>query len=959
MKSPFLPERQASPCSGHIYHARLTAVTLLSALTCYLISSAWIFPGILKSHGGLSASERKHILGRCQSLNVLPGQHRVRSESDRFVAGTNATLLRNGKVSFELGRASGLVYGDILLDKGLVKAVGYISPKLLASFGEDELSITDLGGSWVTPGLVDLHSHIGVGSVPSLKGASDGNSFKAPILPWLRSLDALNTHDDAYALSIAGGVTTTQVLPGSANNIGGQAFVIKLRPTAEGSSISKVIEPPHTLNGTDVDPSLPPRWRHMKHACGENPSRTYSATRMDSAWAFREAYNEARKIRDAQDAYCAKAEHGKWKDIGAWPEELKWEALVDVLRGRVKLAVHCYEPVDFDGIVRLTNEFKFPVASFHHAGSAYLVPDLLKKTYGGAPAIALFASNFRKKREAYRGSEFGPRVLADNGIRVVMKACRILRTFKGHADHPVVNSRYLLNEAAVAYYYGLPANLALSSVTSVPAQAAGLDHRVGTLHEDLVIWDSHPLSLGATPAQVYIDGIAQLTAPHVSLKPSTFQQLPETPDFDTEAQEAVKFEGLPPLQPKERGDKNGDVVFKNVKAVWEVEDREVVEKFNVDEGEPLCTVLVRAGKIECVQRQGTEVGCIPHRTEGNAQPEIIDLAGGALTPGLATYGAPVGTVEIRLEPSTNDGAVFDPLRGDLPALLAGDGAAPMMVRAVDGLQFEGRTTLLAHRSGVTLAITAPSGTGFWRGLSTAFSTGAEHALARGAIVQEVAALHVVVGHGGIASVGTEVAVLRRLLMEGVKRGEGPFGDVVTGAMPLVVGVESADVMATLLRLKGEVEARSGRAMQLTFAGAAEAWRLAAEIKSADVGVVLTPSRSFPGTWDQRRILPGPPITYETPLTTLLAHNVTVAIGIVDEFAARNTRFDVAWAALESSGRIDKHTAFELASTNLETLLGVRVVPEQREYVAWHGGDALEMRGKAVAVFSEVRGVRFL
>jgi len=193
---------------------------------------------------------------------------------------------------------------------------------------------------------------------------------------------------------------------------------------------------------------------------------------MDSGWAFRDAYNEARKIRDAQDAYCAQAESGSWKGLGGWPEDLKWEALVDVLRGHVKVSVHCYEPVDFDGIVRLSNEFKFPVASFHHAGSAYLVPDLLKQTYGGTPAVALFASNFRKKREAYRGSEFGPRILADNDIQVIMKS-----------DHPVVNSRYLMNEAAVAFFYGLPANLALNSVTSVPAQAAGLSHRVGSIQE--------------------------------------------------------------------------------------------------------------------------------------------------------------------------------------------------------------------------------------------------------------------------------------------------------------------------------------------------------------------------------------------------------------------------------------------------------------------------------------------
>jgi hypothetical protein len=120
-----------------------------------------------------------------------------------------------------------------------------------------------------------MHSHLGVYSAPALSGASDGNSLHGPILPWLRSLDGLNTHDDAYRLSISGGITTALVLPGSANSIGGQAFPIKLRPTEARSATSMLLEPPHTINGSTVPAGAHPRWRHMKHACGENPSRVY------------------------------------------------------------------------------------------------------------------------------------------------------------------------------------------------------------------------------------------------------------------------------------------------------------------------------------------------------------------------------------------------------------------------------------------------------------------------------------------------------------------------------------------------------------------------------------------------------------------------------------------------------------------------------------------------------------
>jgi len=136
---------------------------------------------------------------------------------------------------------------------------------------------------------------------------------------------------------------------------------------------------------------------------------------------MRTAYTEASKLRDAQDAFCLKAASGQWAGLGEFPDDLRWEALVDVLRGRVKVNNHCYEAVDLDDIVRLTNEFKFKLAAFHHAHETYLVPEVLKKAYGGPPVSALFATHGRYKREAWRGSEFAPKILTEHGLKVVMK----------------------------------------------------------------------------------------------------------------------------------------------------------------------------------------------------------------------------------------------------------------------------------------------------------------------------------------------------------------------------------------------------------------------------------------------------------------------------------------------------------------------------------------------------------
>jgi len=197
---------------------------------------------------------------------------------------------------------------------------------------------------------------------------------------------------------MAGGVTSAQVLPGGANAIGGQAFMVKLRKTTENSPSSMVIEPPHSLDAFNAN-SKDLRWRHLKQACGEN-LRAYG-NRMDSIWALRTAYNEARKIQKAQDAYCSKVEAGLWDSlVGDFPDNPKWEMLVDVLRGRVKISNHCSEVVDLDDMIRvsvilhmslvlfcdffehakLSNEFEFPLASFHYASEAWLVPDLLKRT---------------------------------------------------------------------------------------------------------------------------------------------------------------------------------------------------------------------------------------------------------------------------------------------------------------------------------------------------------------------------------------------------------------------------------------------------------------------------------------------------------------------------------------------------------------------------------------------------
>lgn len=190
---------------------------------------------------------------------------------------------------------------------------------------------------------------------------------------------------------------------------------------------------------------------------------------------------------------------------------------------------------------------------------------------------------------------------------------------------------------------------------------------------DLVIWDSHPLALGATPKQVFIDGIPQLESPVSVEKPKTFQKVPETPNFDKEAADAVKYEGLPPLEPIKSV--QGTVVFINVKSLT---TREKAGAKSV--GEP-GVVVVHEGKVMCA---GAEEICASFFSESE---ETVDLQGGTISPGLVSFGSPLGLEEIEAESSTSDGYVYNPFGKGTPEIAGGDTA---LIQAADGLTFATR-----------------------------------------------------------------------------------------------------------------------------------------------------------------------------------------------------------------------------------------------------------------------------
>ncbi|KAH8924813.1 hypothetical protein BT69DRAFT_1318637 [Atractiella rhizophila] len=768
-------------------------------------------------------------------------------------------------------------------------------------------------------------------------GAADGNSMVSPIRPFVRSLDGFNTHDMARRRIVSGGIGTSLVLPGSADSMGGQAFVFKMRKTSENTPTSMLLEPPWSLpnitrHETYVKNGRVP-WRHMKMAQGENPSRIYGLTRMDNSWNMRSTFQKAKELKDKQDEFCSRLEKGSTEEGETFPDNLEYEALVDLLRGRVKLNTHCYEATDFDTMIRHSNEFKFHVAAFHHAHEAWLIPDRLKETYGGTPAIAIFFAFYRYKREAYRGTEYASIILNDNDIPVIFKS-----------DHTgMLDARYLLFDAAMAHRIGLDAEVALRSVITTPAEVAGMGHRLGKIKPgydgDIVLWDSHPLSLGATPKQVWIDGIAQIDPSYPTRAESEVSPSP-TP-------ESASFV-MPknPLEEPTLPATNQDLLLFNISSLFRKRSDGTIEEqvyANPTNPDHHLGIIIRNGRVSFAG--GVAL------SQADDSLRKIDLKGGSILPPATAFGTYLGLSEIENESSTIDGVVYDPLFSNTKASSLKEKLTfETPVKAKDGISFGGKDMLTAVSEGVAKSVTAPMAVGFTEGISTYIRLGAKHGLEEGAFIQDEVALHVHIGHGygSAPSISTQVGALRELLLS---ESSSDFAKAARGEIPLVITVEKADIMVALLRLKKEVEDKVGvGSIKMIFAGATEAHLIVQELVQAEVPVILLSPRCSPTDWDKRRCLDGPPLSDTSLPVYLTLNNVTVAFGAYGANAfARFRWYEAGWAYKTSAGRISKEQAVAWAAGNLEKILGLETKDvvekgELADFVAFEG-DPFELSGR--------------
>ncbi len=372
------------------------------------------------------------------------------------------------------GTGTRLENADVLLQDGKVVAVG------AGLQAPADATRVDAHGKWITPGIIDIHSHLGVYPSPGVSAHSDGNEMTGPVTPNVWAEHSIWPQDPGFLTALAGGITSLQVLPGSANLIGGRGATLKNVPSTTYQAMKF--------------PGAP--WG-LKMACGENPKRVYGqkggpATRMANVAGYRAAFIEAadymKKQQDAKE--------------GPGKRDLKNDTLAGAINGDIRVHIHCYRADEMATMLDLAKEFGFRISAFHHGVEAYKIAD---KLAAAGTCGALWADWWGFKMEAFDGIQENI-ALVDR----VPNGCAIV-----HSDSEEGIQRLNQEAAKVianAHRIGLDITPehAIRWLTQNPARAMGIDGMTGTLEPgkmgDVVVWNGNPFTVYAHAEQVYIDG---------------------------------------------------------------------------------------------------------------------------------------------------------------------------------------------------------------------------------------------------------------------------------------------------------------------------------------------------------------------------------------------------------------------------------------------------------------------
>ena len=389
---------------------------------------------------------------------------------------SKTTVIKNATILTAVGpRIEG---GSVLLKDGKIAAVG----KDIAV--PADAVVIDGTGKFVTPGLIDDHSHLGVYPAPGTEANSDGNEAVRPNTAYVWAEHSVWPQDPQFPRNLAGGITTLQVLPGSANLFGGRSVVLKVVPSRSVQGMK-----------------FPGAKYGLKMACGENPKRVYGnrggpQTRMGNVAGYRQAWIEAESYRRQWDKYNADPSKGDppRRDLGL-------ETLAEVLRGNILVHNHCYRADEMMQMIDIAHEFGYKIRSFHHGVEAYKIADILAKE---GISGSLWADWGGFKMEALDGIEANLAMLDHAGGRAIT-----------HSDDPSGSQR-LNQETAKGMAAGRKIGIDISEDQAIkwntinPAWALGLDDKIGSIevgkNADVVLWSGNPFSVYTHADKVWIDG---------------------------------------------------------------------------------------------------------------------------------------------------------------------------------------------------------------------------------------------------------------------------------------------------------------------------------------------------------------------------------------------------------------------------------------------------------------------
>lgn len=382
---------------------------------------------------------------------------------------------------------------DIAMQDGKIVAVG-------TNLATDGMTIVDASGMWVTPGVIDVHSHLGAYPSPAVDAHSDGNEATSPNTAEVWVEHSVWPQDPGFVTALAGGVTTLQILPGSANLFGGRGVTLKNVP---GRNVMEM--------------KFPDAPYGLKMACGENPKRVYGSkgqspsTRMGNVAGYRSAWIEA-------DDYRKKKAAAESSQGGGEPplRDLKLDTLAGVLDGEILVHNHCYRADEMSVMFEIAKEFDYKITAFHHGVEAYKIADLLREN---DTCAAIWADWYGFKMEAFDGIRENAAILDRADTCTVMHSDDDMGIQRLHQESAKVMG------AAARVGIDIPPERAIRWISSNAAKALGIADVVGTLETgkmaDVTLWDGNPFSVYTKAQKVYIDGALAYDRSDESVNPVT------------------------------------------------------------------------------------------------------------------------------------------------------------------------------------------------------------------------------------------------------------------------------------------------------------------------------------------------------------------------------------------------------------------------------------------------------